>query len=81
MCSNKTHIRESLATSGLLAFMRSLTGMGTDMNSQGATLDEGFVATAERTTIEALISVDFVMPRHIGLSGEHLSLVSAESAL
>jgi len=67
-----THIRESLATSNMLALMRFFSGMCSNMDSQGTSLYEAFPTAWCKARIWPLIGVYAVVSLEIRFSVEGL---------
>ena len=67
-----THIRESLATTNVLALMGLLPSMCANMDGQGASLDKAFSTSRNGASIRPLVSVYTIMSLQIRLSIEAL---------
>jgi hypothetical protein len=73
----QAHIGESLPTANMLALMRLLACVCTDVDGQGAPLDEALHASGRQARIWALVCVDAVMSLEIRLAVEALPMLSA----
>ena len=67
-----SYIREAFSATREWALMRLVTGMGTAVDSQGAALDEGFVARFVVASVGAFIGMYSVVTLEIGFSIETL---------
>lgn len=67
-----SYIREPLPTSNVLALMRLLASVSTDVNSECASLDEAFATTRCHARIWSFICVDSIMSLKIRFAIETL---------
>lgn len=67
-----SYVREALAAAHVLALMRLLASVSSDVNSQGAALDEALATTGNRARVRALVGVDSVVALKIRLAVEAL---------
>lgn len=68
----RTNIGEPLPTAFVFASMRLFAGMGTYMDSQGAALNEAFVAVTPGADVRTVIGMYAVVPDEVGLAVELL---------
>lgn len=68
----RTHIRKALSAAVNITLMWLLARMRSFVDSQGASLDELFVATRVLAGVRPLVRMDAKMPRKIRLAIEHL---------
>lgn len=74
-----TDIGEPLAAAFMFASMRLLASMGTDVNGQGAALDETLVTIAPGADVRPVIGVYTVVPDEVRLAIELLQCGVSQS--
>ncbi len=67
-----SYVREAPAAVHILALMRLLAGVSSNVNNQGAALDEALAAADTRARVRTLIGVDPVVAPKIVLAVEAL---------
>jgi hypothetical protein len=72
-----TYIRETLSAANMLASVRLLSSVCSNMNGQGTFLDEALSASRNRAWVRSLIRVDSIMYLQITLTDEALCQLSA----
>ncbi len=69
---NTTHIREPFSAPDVTALVRLLARVGSDVDSQGASLNEALATSWRHTRIRPFVRVDAVVPLKIRLAIETL---------
>jgi hypothetical protein len=69
-----THVGEALVAAKVLAHVRLLAGMCTDVHRQGAALDEALPAARRAALVRPLVGVYPVVSLQVGLAVETLSV-------
>lgn len=72
--ASKSYIGEPFSTANVLALVRFLASMGSDVNSQGTSLDEALPTTLCHARVWTLIRVDSVMSLKIRFPVEALGV-------
>jgi hypothetical protein len=72
-----TYIRETLSAANMLALVRLLSSVCSNMNGQGTSLDKALSAFRNGACVRSLIRVDSIMSLQITLTVEALSQLSA----
>ena len=67
-----TYIRELFVASNLRTFMRFLPGMYTQMDSEGACLNEGLGAARIGARVRSFAGMDIAMASHVRFSSKGL---------
>jgi hypothetical protein len=73
------YIRETLSAVNLLALVRLLSRMCSNMNGQGTSLDEALSAFGNRACVRSLIRMDSIMSLQITLTVEALCQLLARN--
>lgn len=76
-----TDVGEPLATAFMLASVRLLTGVGTDVNGQGTALDEALVAITPGTDVRTVIGVYAIVPDEVRLAIELLQVIGNQVSM
>lgn len=67
-----TYVRKAFAASNMLALVRLLTSVCSDVNSQGASLDEALATARGGARVRSLIGVNSIMSLQVRLAIEAL---------